>query len=311
MSPCVLSLLLACLATAAAQTYTNENLPGVTAYSAWSGAPSASSYSPYTTPFTAVTPTAGAAPGAGGCTGVGGTCLPVSVAGSSSAGYWLTRGGAPYWFKCVRDVALRAARALSQRVLGNNKIARACARVRGCLRATRTRAPRGAAPRRGGRSCGRARASGRRTRRQALPNAARAAFETAHSSSWFGSAAARGALPTTRALPAPARRTARSQLTPPCARAAQGRRHLARLVCEHGAWRRLVRPEPGQCVEHHVHAHAELRRHEHAHLHDRGRLPQHRGMHRLHLHVRWRREGDDDGADVRHVRCVQPPATRL
>jgi hypothetical protein len=106
------ALLLACLlGGAAAQTYTNENLPGVTAYSAWAGAPTASTYSPYVY-SPPPTPTPGAAPGAGGCTGVGRTCLPVTVTGNAVAGYWLTRNSSSYWIKCAR--AARAAPGVHQ-----------------------------------------------------------------------------------------------------------------------------------------------------------------------------------------------------
>jgi hypothetical protein len=96
-----------CIAATVAQTYTNENLPGVNAYSFAQGAPTASIYTPYGVGFTPGTPLAGAAPGAGGCTGVGGVCAPVAVAGSAIAGYWLTRNGAPYWIKCVFCAATR------------------------------------------------------------------------------------------------------------------------------------------------------------------------------------------------------------
>ena len=113
MAPaCLLALLAGSLAAVSAQTYTNENLPGVNAYSAFSGYPTASVYAPWSGPFTAATPVAGASPTQGGCTGVGGTCVPVSVAGSASAGYWLTRGSGAaaqaYWFKCVPDRGTRA-----------------------------------------------------------------------------------------------------------------------------------------------------------------------------------------------------------
>jgi hypothetical protein len=73
-----------------AQTYTNENIPGVTAYSAFQGSPSAGAYRPYSY----------SAPPAD-LSRCGGTCIPVAIAGSPSAGYWLTRGGQPYWIKCV------------------------------------------------------------------------------------------------------------------------------------------------------------------------------------------------------------------
>ncbi len=76
-----------------AQTYTNENILSINAYSAFPGAPSASRYQPY---VYASPPSSTA-----GCTGVGGTCVPVAIAGSPTAGYWFVRGGQPYWFKCV------------------------------------------------------------------------------------------------------------------------------------------------------------------------------------------------------------------
>ena len=78
---------------ARAQTYTNENLLGVQAWSAFPGAPSASNYVPYAYK----PPPASTA----ACVGVGGTCVPVAIAGNPAVGYWLTRGGRPYWITCV------------------------------------------------------------------------------------------------------------------------------------------------------------------------------------------------------------------
>lgn len=76
-----------------AQAYTNENIYGIQAYSAFPGQPSASVYAPYVyRPPPAST---------AGCVGVGGTCVPVTIAGSPSVGYWLLRGGQPYWIRCV------------------------------------------------------------------------------------------------------------------------------------------------------------------------------------------------------------------
>ena len=91
---------------AVAQTYTNKNLPGVTAYSGFAGAPTAGVFAPYSY-APPPTPVAGRPPSAGGCTGLDLTgavqsCVPVTIAGSAAAGYWLVRNGQPYWFKCVR-----------------------------------------------------------------------------------------------------------------------------------------------------------------------------------------------------------------
>jgi hypothetical protein len=98
-------LALATLALAAraarAQTYTNENIAGVTAYSAFAGAPSTSAYRPYAY-----------APPPADLSRCGGTCVPVAIAGNAAAGYWLTRGGVPYWIKCGARAARRARRAL-------------------------------------------------------------------------------------------------------------------------------------------------------------------------------------------------------
>ncbi len=92
-APLALLLAALCARVARGQTYTNENIAGIRAYSAFAGAPSASQFAPYTyrPPPASVT----------GCVGVGGTCVPVAVAGSAEAGYWLTRAGVPYWIKCV------------------------------------------------------------------------------------------------------------------------------------------------------------------------------------------------------------------
>ena len=78
---------------ARAQTYTNENLLGVQAYSAFTTGPSAANYAPYAYK----PPPASTA----GCVGIGGTCVPVTVAGNPAIGFWLTRGGMPYWITCV------------------------------------------------------------------------------------------------------------------------------------------------------------------------------------------------------------------
>ncbi len=99
----LLLLLAALCARAGAQTYTNENIAALRAYSAFPGQPTASTYAPYLY---------AAPPASASCTGVGGTCVPVTVAGSAEAGYWLVRGGTPYWIKCVQAPAPHAAGAL-------------------------------------------------------------------------------------------------------------------------------------------------------------------------------------------------------
>jgi hypothetical protein len=94
---CAVALL---LPRAGAQTYTSETAPGVTAYSAWSNSPAASTYAPYIY-APPPTPVAGAGSPTG-CSGVGGTCVPVTVVGSATTGFYLQRNGAPYWFRRVR-----------------------------------------------------------------------------------------------------------------------------------------------------------------------------------------------------------------
>jgi hypothetical protein len=76
-----------------AQTYTNENIMGVQAYSAFAGLPSASLYTPYVYRPPPATTAA--------CVGVGGTCVPVTIAGNPTVGFWLLRGNKPYWITCV------------------------------------------------------------------------------------------------------------------------------------------------------------------------------------------------------------------
>ena len=103
----VAALLALCthLPHAAAQTYTNENLPGVTAYSGFAGAPTAGAVAAYTYAPPPI-PVAGSPPSAGGCTGLDlagavQSCVPVTIAGSAAAGYWLVRQDQPYWVKCA------------------------------------------------------------------------------------------------------------------------------------------------------------------------------------------------------------------
>ena len=94
-----LALLAAALLLAAApcraQTYTNENLLGVQAYSAF--APPSGPSAAVVAPYVYRPPPASTA----ACVGVGGTCVPVAIAGNPAVGYWLTRGGKPYWITCV------------------------------------------------------------------------------------------------------------------------------------------------------------------------------------------------------------------
>jgi hypothetical protein len=127
---------LAAAPRAAAQTYTAENLPGVKAYSAFAGG-AGSVYAPYVYK-----------PPPAGTAGCGGTCVPVAVAGSAEAGYWLTRGGRPYWIKCVaaRRSAPQRARA---RVCGCGGALCGC-----CSAPCRARAP---PPRRARAACAAAR----------------------------------------------------------------------------------------------------------------------------------------------------------
>ena len=107
-APLGVALLAALLALAlppfaVAQTYTNENVQGIQAYSAFAGQPSASVYTPY---VYRPPPSSTAA-----CVGVGGTCVPVTVAGNPTIGFWLLRGNKPYWISCVpRRLLKRASR---------------------------------------------------------------------------------------------------------------------------------------------------------------------------------------------------------
>ncbi len=103
------ALLLAALALAACQTYTPETAPGVTAYSAFANGPAGGSFAPYV-----YSPPPNPVAGAGsptGCSGIGGTCVPVTVSGSAATGFYLSRNGAPYWFKCVPTARWCVARA--------------------------------------------------------------------------------------------------------------------------------------------------------------------------------------------------------
>ncbi len=99
----MLALLAVCAPQTCAQTYTAENAPGVTAYSAFAGSPAGSTYAPYTY-NPPPSPVAGE-PGPVGCSGPGGDCVPVSVAGTAATGLYLMRDGAPYWFTCVPHAA--------------------------------------------------------------------------------------------------------------------------------------------------------------------------------------------------------------
>jgi hypothetical protein len=98
VTPLGVALLAALLALALpprahAQTYTNENIMGIQSYSAFAGLPSASVYTPYIyRPPPSSTAT---------CVGVGGTCVPVTIAGTPAIGFWLLRGNMPYWITCV------------------------------------------------------------------------------------------------------------------------------------------------------------------------------------------------------------------